>query len=464
MKIYNTMSKKSEEFKAIKKEEVTMYCCGPTAYDFVHIGNLRTFVFYDIMKRVLTYEGFNVKQIINITDVDDRTIKKSRDANMSLRSYTEIYTKYFREDCSKLNILPASFYPKATENIADMQKLVMGLLKKEYAYESEDGIYYDIAKFKEYGKLSGIKLSGAISRIKNDEYDKESASDFALWKKWDKNDGEVYWTGELPKGRPGWSIECSAMAMKYLGETLDIHSGAIDLIFPHHENEIAQSEAYTGKTFVNYWVHPGHLLINKQKMAKSLKNFYTIRDLEKLGFDPISFRLLVLDYNYRNTLDFDIETLKKYEKTLDGIDIDISAFKAIEIQLHGNENAAPIQDALKKFEKGISDDFDTHCALEAFFDLITIMNEKTSAGKVTKSFYVLAVEALEKMNAVLGIIKEYKIPQKIIKLAEERKNLRKENEWSKADEIRRLIKDAGFKIIDLINQNYLIIKDRKYGR
>lgn len=464
MEIYNTLSKKIEAFTPLNKGEVKMYCCGPTVHDFAHIGNFMTRIFFDVLKRVFEYAGFNVKQVINITDVDDKTIKNSKKANMSLRDYTEIYTKYFMEDSEKLNVSHASVYPKATEHIAEMQKIIVDLMKKGYAYESEDGIYYDVSKFKDYGKLSGIELSGEVSRIKSDEYEKESASDFALWKKWDKNDGDVYWAGELPKGRPGWHIECSAMAIKYLGETLDVHSGAVDLIFPHHENEIAQSEAHTGKTFVNYWVHPEHLMVNGEKMSKSLKNFYTLRDLEKKGFDPLSFRLLVLDHDYRNKLNFDLEMLKKYEKTLDGIYIDIGAFKAIGLQTHGNEDVEPINKAIEKFESGIFKDFNTHLALEALFDLISIMNAKTAAEKVTRSFWTAAMAALEKMDSVLGIIKEYPIPEKIKKLAEERKAMRKENEWAKADETRKIIKGEGFKIIDLKTSDYLILKDRKYGR
>lgn len=464
MEIYNTLNRKKEIFTPINKNEVKMYCCGPTVHDFAHIGNFRARLFFDVLKRVFIFLGYDVKQVINITDVDDKTIKNSKKANMKLRDYTEMYTKFYMEDGNKLNITPAMVYPKATEHIAEMQKIIIGLLEKGYAYESEDGIYYDVSKFSDYGKLSGIELSGEVSRIKQDEYDKETASDFALWKKWDKEDGEVYWTGDLPKGRPGWHIECSAMSMKYLGETIDIHSGAVDLIFPHNENEIAQSEAYTGKRFVNYWAHLEHLLVNGQKMSKSLKNFYTIRDLEKFGFDPMSFRLMVIDHNYRTKLDFNFDGLKKYEKTLDGIEIDLATFKTLETLMHGKEDVSPILNALEKFRKGLEDDLNTHIALEAFFEVINVMNEKYSNGKLSKVFYTTALEAIEKMNSVLGILKDYEIPKKVIELAEKRKSLRKENAWDLADGVRKDILEEGFKIIDLKNSEYIILRNRKYGR
>ncbi|MCL4362347.1 cysteine--tRNA ligase, partial [Candidatus Parvarchaeota archaeon] len=330
MKIYNTLSRNVENFKPLKEGLVTIYTCGPTVYNYVHIGNLRTFIFYDLVKRAFKLNNYKVKHVMNITDVDDKTIRKSMESHVSLKEYTELYTKYFMEDLQKLNIEMDTKFTNATDNIDEMQKIIVKLLKEGYAYEAEDGIYFNVSKFKDYGKLSGMKVNGSYSRIKNDEYDKENASDFALWKYWDENDGKVYWEGIWVKGRPGWHIECSAMSMKYLGKTIDVHCGAVDLIFPHHENEIAQSESYSKQKFVDYWLHGEHLLVNGQKMSKSLGNFYTLRDLEKQGFNPLSFRLMVIDSNYRNKLDFTFENLKKYEKMLAKIDLSVKAFNKTE--------------------------------------------------------------------------------------------------------------------------------------
>ncbi len=463
MRFYNTLTRKVEEFSS-DNEEVKLYCCGPTVYDFAHVGNLRTFLFFDILRRTLLYNGMKVKQVINITDVDDKTIKNSSAAGMALKAYTERYTDYFFEDLNKINVQKADLYPRATENIAEMEAMVLKLMETGYAYEAEDGVYYRVSKFKNYGKLSGIKPSTEAFRIKKDEYDKDSAPDFALWKRWTRDDGDVYWDGKLPKGRPGWHIECSAMALKYLGETIDIHSGAVDLIFPHHENEIAQSESVTGKKFARYWVHPEHLLVNGEKMSKSLHNFYTLRDLEKLGFDPMSFRLLVLDAHYRSHLDFTVESLKKYEKTLDDIEIAINAFDRLKNVPEVEDVDRGIRGLLTEFRNAVNDDFNTHAALEKFFRLIGIMNGMITAGKINEAVRKEVTGAIDEMNSVLGIIKAYEVPKDLIKVAEERKLARERNEWADADTKRSVIKSAGFKIIDLSNLGYIIIKDRKYGR
>ena len=353
MRVYNTLNKKVENFKSLKEGLVTIYTCGPTVYNYVHIGNLRTFIFYDIVKRAFKLNDYKVKHVMNITDVDDKTIKGAMESRVSLKEYTELYTKYFMEDLEKLNIDMDTKFTKATDNIDEMQKIIAKLLKEGYAYEAEDGIYFKVSNFKDYGKLSGMHVDGNYSRIKNDEYDKENASDFALWKYWDENDGEVYWEGRLKKGRPGWHIECSAMSMKYLGKTIDIHCGAVDLVFPHHENEIAQSESYSKQKFVDYWVHGEHLLVNGQKMSKSLNNFYTLRDLEKQGFNPLSFRLMVIDSHYRNKLDFNFENLKKYEKMLAKIDLSIKALNKVEKYEEKEDSYSRIQ-TKKKVDKGIS--------------------------------------------------------------------------------------------------------------
>ncbi len=465
MQVYNTLSKKIEKFTPVNEDEVKLYCCGPTVYDFVHIGNIRTFIFYDIIRRTLLGSGFKVKQVINLTDVDDKTIKNSKIRGMGLKEFTDKYTEYFFEDIDKVNIKRAEVYPRATENIEEMKAIILGLLEKGYAYTADDGIYYSVSKFKDYGKLSGAKADGGLSRIKNDEYDKENATDFALWKNWTENDGDVYWDKELPKGRPGWHIECSAMSLRYLGETLDIHSGAVDLIFPHHENEIAQSEAYNGKKFVKYWVHPEHLLVNGKKMSKSLYNFFTLRDIEKQEFDPMSFRLMIIDTHYRSKLDFSFESLRKYEKTLEDIDIALKLLEKLEkIGPADTETMDIIKNESNDFEDAIGKDFDTHSALLHFFKIIDLINAKAQKGKISLMEYDNLIETIDTMNGFIGVIKDYVVPKNLFKIAEERKSLRQSGDWKEADKKRNVIKDAGFKIIDLANSDYLIIKDRKYGR
>ena len=464
MKIYNTYSRSLEEFKPINPKKVTFYSCGPTVYNFAHIGNLRTFIFYDILRRSLKFDGYGVEQVTNITDVDDKTIKNSIETGTDLKTYTETYTKYFFEDLDRLNIERADRYPLATENIDEMQKIISGLLKKEYAYEAKDGVYYSVSKFDNYGKLSGAKMGEGQSRIAKDEYDKENAADFALWKYWDESDGKVFWRGDLKKGRPGWHIECSAMAIKYLGETIDLHAGAVDLIFPHHDNEIAQSEAYTGKKFVNYWMHGEHLLVNGQKMSKSLGNFYTLRDLQEQGYDPLAFRLMILDSHYRSKVDFTFDSLKRYSRTLQRIDTSMRALEVLEKKEAKEEDLVDVNDlknrvgeAMKKFKDSIENDIDTHTALEAFFSILDLVDFRIDKGEIIGEEYTVLKDAITRMNSILGIETKYEIPQEIIDLAKQRQALRKDKKWSESDLIRNQIESKGYHIID-VNTSSVIVK------
>ncbi len=465
MQLYNTLSRKVENFKALKEGVVTMYTCGPTVYNYVHIGNLRTFIFYDIVKRAFKLNDYKVKHVMNITDVDDKTIKGAIESQVSLKEYTELYTNYFIEDIEKLNVDMDTKFTKATDNIGEMQKIIAKLLKGGYAYEADDGIYFKVSNFKDYGKLSGMKVNGNYSRIKNDEYDKENVADFALWKYWNENDGNVYWDEKLKKGRPGWHIECSAMSMKYLGKTIDVHCGAVDLIFPHHENEIAQSESYSKQKFVDYWLHGEHLLVNGQKMSKSLNNFYTLRDLEKQGFNPLSFRLMVIDSHYRNKLDFNFENLKKYEKMLAKIDLSIKALNKVEKYEEKEDSYSRIQtkkevdSELEAFKEAVNNDLNTHEALQHFLSLLDLADEKTSKGKVDSKEFSIISNAISKMNSFLGIYLEYEIPNEIIDLAEEREKKREEKKFSDADLLRERINEKGYFIADL--QNTFVIT-KKY--
>ncbi len=464
MEIFNTLTRKKEEFKALKYGEVTMYTCGPTVYNYVHLGNLRTFVFYDILKRVFEFNGYKVKHIMNLTDVDDKTIKGSIESRMSLKEYTEIYSKYFFEDIKKLNIEDNIDFTKATDNIEEMQDIIEKLLKSGNAYEAEDGIYFKVSSFADYGKLSGMQLNGKYSRIINDNYDKENAADFALWKYWDQNDGNVFWEGKLKKGRPGWHIECSAMSLKYLGDTIDVHCGAVDLIFPHHENEIAQSEAYTGKKFADYWVHGEHLLVNGQKMSKSLGNFYTLRDITQQGFNPLSFRLMVLDSHYRNKLDFTFDSLRKYEKTLSRIDLSRRSLEKLERvtgdNLKRNQLKEKADSLLNDFKAALNNDLDTHSALSIFFSILDLIDSRVKEGSIDTEEYDALNEAVKKMDSVLSLSMDYDIPKDVEEIAQQRQTLRESGNFTEADTLRDRINEKGYAVNDLkkgfvISKRYL---------
>jgi len=313
LKLYNTFGRKKENFKSLKKGKVGIYVCGLTVYNFGTIGNYRALVNSDVLVRYLEYKGYNVNKIVNITDVDDKTILGSTKANKSLKEFTKKYEKAFFEDEGKLNIKKASKYPRATDHIKDMIVIIKKLLDKGLAYKADDGIYFNVKKFKRYGKLSGVKIAGlkagASERVKGDEYDKDNVRDFALWKFYDNKDEKVFWDTEFGKGRPGWHIECSAMSSKYLGQPFDIHTGGVDLIFPHHENEIAQSEGCCDKKFVNYWIHNEWLMVNGKKMSKSLGNYYTVRDIVDKGFNPLALRYFYLTGHYRSQLNFTLDNL-----------------------------------------------------------------------------------------------------------------------------------------------------------
>lgn len=441
------MHHKKEKFKPIKRGSVRLYTCGPTVHDFVHIGNLRTFIFEDLLRRVLKFNGYKVKQVMNITDIEDKIIKRLHRGKKSLKELTETYTQAFFEDIKKLNIQKAEFYPRATREVATMIRLIERLMRKGFAYQGKDkSIYFDISKFKRYGKLSGLKKRELKigARIAADEYTKKEARDFVLWKA--KRSGEPWWKSPWGPGRPGWHIECSAMSMKYLGanversRTIDIHTGAVDLIFPHHENEIAQSEAATHKKFVNYWLEAEHLLVNKKKMSKSLHNFYTLRDLEKKGFYPLSFRYLVLQTHYRSKLNFTWQALKSVEKTL------IHLYRVINSlpkdKRVGEEKRLAIYK--EKFLRALEDDLNTPKALAL---LHAVLKDSSLAGRAKE-------ELVAEFDKVFGLkllrppIERVLIPLKVKKLVETREKLRANQQFIKADILRKKVKGLGYKIED----------------
>ncbi|HKT21773.1 MAG TPA: cysteine--tRNA ligase, partial [Nitrososphaerales archaeon] len=307
LKLFNSLGRKMEEFEPIRKGEVRMYNCGPTVWNYAHIGNFRTFVFQDVLRRHLKFKGYRVTQVMNITDVEDKIIKGIRQSGKSLRELTDFYAAAFLEDLDSLNVERTEELPRATDHLEEILDLIRTLQRKGYAYRAPDGsIYFQVSKFKGYGALSGVKLDTLkpAGRVSSDHYEeKREAADFALWKAWDPDDGDVFWETDLGKGRPGWSVECSAMSMKYLGESFDIHTGGMDLKFPHHENEIAQSEAATGKKFVNYWLHSEFLMVSGAEMHKSSGNIVTFRELRDGGWDPLAIRLFLVSARYRDAID-----------------------------------------------------------------------------------------------------------------------------------------------------------------
>jgi len=456
MKLFNTLTRRKEVFKPISEGEVKLYTCGPTVYDFAHIGNFRTYVWQDVLKRWLKSRGFKVTHVMNITDVDDKTIRGSRQEGISLKEFTERYTKAFFEDSKALNILPADICPKATEHIKEMVDLIKVLTQKGYAYRAEDGsIYYAISKFKDYGKLSKLKIEELKpgARVKVDTYTKREAQDFALWKAWDPEDGDVFWETETGKGRPGWHIECSAMSMKYLGPTFDIHTGGVDLIFPHHENEIAQSEGAARRTFVKYWLHVEHLMVEGQKMSKSLGNFYTLRDLLERGYNPRAIRYLLLSTHYRQQLNFTFEALKAAENTVQNLFNFVTRLNEVE-EVRENERVFElIKEARKRFENAMNDDLNISVALAAMFDLINEVNKLMAENKIGVKNAKDTINLMLEFDKVLGLgveeaTREEELPKEIKEMIQKREEARKRKDWKTADEIRAKLKEIGYVLED----------------
>ncbi len=454
IKLFNTLSRQKEEFEPIDAGKVQMYTCGPTVYDYAHIGNFRAFVFEDLLKRWLQYRGFQVTHIMNITDVDDKTIKGSQIQGKRLRQYTDFYISAFFEDIKALNIEPANIYPRATDHIPEMVNLVKALINKGVAYRGEDGsIYFAICKFYDYGKLSHIHVQElkAGARVCQDEYTKEEAQDFALWKAWTPEDGDVYWETELGKGRPGWHIECSAMSMKYLGETFDIHCGGVDNIFPHHENEIAQSEAATGKPFVHYWLHNEHLLVEGKKMAKRLGNFYTLRDLLGKKLDPLAIRYLLLSTHYRQQFNFTFEALDAAEKAIDRLNnlqrrLQDANGKGGLLEL--NKLIGQVQSC---FGDAMDDDLNISVALASLFDFVRDINSLLDANALSKEEGAKVSELIAGFDRVLGVIpklKEETLPPEADALIKRREEARKAKDWKTADLVRQQLKTLGIVIED----------------
>lgn len=443
LKLYNSLSREIETFSPLDpaSKQVGLYTCGPTVYNYPHIGNYRAYIFGDILKRVLMYNGYDVKHIMNLTDIDDKTIRDSQKEGKSLKEFTEFYTEEFYKDRDVLNIIPALKYTKATDFIPQMVAITEQLLANGHAYKGEDGsVYFSIKSDKDYGKLAHLDMnaleSNASGRMLADEYDKDNAQDFALWKAWDETDGPVFWETTLGKGRPGWHIECSAMSMSELGESFDIHTGGKDNMFPHHENEIAQSECATGKQFVKYWLHNEWLLVDGKKMAKSAGNFYTLRDVMEKGFNPLAYRFLLLGTHYRTPVNFTWEAMKAAEAGLMGM----YQF----YMLLGNEKGTVSPEYKNKFTEAINNDLNTSQALAVVAEL-RHDSEVSNADK--KATLLSFDEVLGLGFSTLDTLKS-PIPEEVSKLAREREVARQEKDWKRSDELRTEIAKHGYVVSD----------------
>ena len=407
LRLYNTLSGKVEEFRPLVESEVRMYACGPTVYDYGHIGNLRTFIAVDILRRFLRQSGYNVRHVMNITDVDDKIIRNSARDGVSVQQYTAKYEKAFLEDISALNI-EQPILVRATEHIPEMAEFIAELQTKGFAYRTEDGSYYfRIAKFPAYGKLSKKDFAGMEdgARVDVDEYEKDSARDFALWKA--PKPGETSWETVIGPGRPGWHIECSVMAMEELGETFDLHAGGEDLIFPHHENEIAQSEALTGKPFAHFWFHVRFLLVEGEKMSKSLGNFYTLRDLVLKGHKPSSIRFLLASVPYRNQLNFTFDGLKQAAVSVERLRNFKSRLTAGQFPAGSTENMADLaRETAERMHAGMDDDLNTAQAQAAIFDMVRKANAAMDAGQFKKDDIPALFAALQNFDELFAVLKD----------------------------------------------------------
>ena len=443
LRFHNTLSNELEEFKPIDDGNVRLYMCGPTVWNFAHIGNFRSFVFGDILRRYLKFKGFNVTHVMNLTDVDDRIINESKKAGKTIQEFVEPFISAFWEDIDSLGIERPEHAPRATEHIAEMISIIQTLLENGKAYESEGSIYFRISSFPDYGKLSKINFSGnetgASGRVDTDKYDKEDARDFALWKLVGEDDVPG-WDAPFGRGRPGWHIECSAMSMKYLGESFDIHGGGIDLQFPHHENEIAQSEGATGRQFAKYWLHGEFLKIDNEKMAKSLGNEYTLRDILGRGFSPLAIRYLLLSVPYGKQLNFTFEGLKGAETTVARLQQFRRLVKETDSRPGSDAEAMKlVEKSLREFEAAMDDDLNTSVALATVHNLVREINTILSQDRLLSDDREAVLDAVAKFDAVLGVFGKEEtamLDEDIERLIEERQEARRNRNFARSDEIR----------------------------
>ena len=452
IQFFNTLGGRLQEFNSILPKKVKLYTCGPTVYDFAHIGNFRTYIFEDLLKRFLLFSGYEVEHVMNITDIDDKTIQGASDRGVSLHEYTREYTEAFFQDIKALNILKADHYPRATEHIPEMARMAKGLVDKGFAYTKDGSIYFDITRFPAYGKLSKIDPDSLIAgnRIDNDEYEKDNAHDFALWK--NKKAGEPFWDTEAGSGRPGWHLECSVMSSLYLGPTFDIHCGGVDNIFPHHENEIAQSEAYNGRPFVRYWLHCHHLIVDGEKMSKSRGNCYTLQELRNRSIDPIALRFLLLSTHYRKNLNFSFKALEQARSSLKRLRDFLHELRTTEFPPGENSDIATlIRETRNRFIKGLSNDLNISTALTAVFEMVKKCHIQHAAGALFQSDAEDLITALMDMDRVFGILHEQsgmELPAFLSAKIDARQKARENRDFRLADELRDELLKHGVQLED----------------
>lgn len=452
--LFNTLTRKPEVFTPLEEGKVKMYCCGPTVYNNPHIGNLRTFLWCDVLRRYLQWKGYAVTQVMNLTDVEDKIIRNAAEKGVDINTYTAPYIDAFFSDLETLRIRPADLYPKATEHIDEMVELVESLTRNGHTYVVEGSTYFKISTLQDYGKLARLELTedSAFHRVESDEYEKESARDFVLWKA--KKEDEPSWNTSIGDGRPGWHLECSAMSMKYLGETFDLHTGAVDLIFPHHENEVAQSEGATGKPFVKYWIHGEHLIMDDQKMSKSLGNVFLLKDLLDEGYSPLEIRYALVSVPYRTKLNFSKKSLEDAKSALERLESFM--LRLGEVESSGKPDGDGV--AGKKiaevmtadFEKAMDDDLNTAGALGALFTGVRETNTAIDHGTITPSDARLIREAVEKIDDVLDVVRreEVVLDKEVERLIQARIDARKERNFAEADRIRDELQSMGIILED----------------
>ncbi|MCC6796647.1 MAG: cysteine--tRNA ligase [Candidatus Hydrogenedentes bacterium] len=453
IRFFNTLTRTKEVFEPIAAPHVGLYTCGPTVYNFAHIGNLRTFLFEDLLRRHLKYRGYQLQHVMNLTDVEDKIIRTCRETGESLKSLTGRFAQAFFEDLDTLGVERAEIYPAATDHITEMVDIIKKLRENGHTYEANGSIYFKLSSFPQYGQLSKFKLdelkTNASGRVDSDEYETEDARDFALWKAYDDDDGAVFWETELGKGRPGWHIECSCMSMKYLGESFDIHCGGIDNMFPHHENEIAQSEAATGKRFVKYWLHSAHLFVDNRKMSKSLGNFYTLRDLLAKGHDPIAIRWALISTHYRQPSNFTFEGLEAATESLRRVR-DFRR-RLEEVRIAGDGLGELDASCEKAFGDALDDDLNISGAIAAVFDFIREVNKLIDSEVTGKGGAERALALLDRVNTVTGLFgagAKEETPAEILALVTERQQARRAKDFKRADEIRDQLLGAGWVLED----------------
>jgi len=463
LRVYNTLTRKKEEFIPLNGKRVGMYVCGPTVYDYSHVGHARSYVAFDVIRRYLEYKGYTVIYIQNITDVDDKIIKRANELGEDPLSLSKRFTEAYFEDMEKLNVQRANIHPKVSDHIPEIIEFIDRLIKEGYAYEVDGNVYFSVSKAKDYGKLSHQPMENILAgaRVEVDK-NKRDPRDFALWKK--VKPGEIFWESPWGKGRPGWHIECSAMAIKYLGPSIDIHGGGMDLIFPHRECEIAQSEAYTGKPFVKYWIHNGFVTINKEKMSKSLGNFFTIREvLEK--YDGETLRFFLLSTHYRSQIDYSDKHLQEAKQALQRIRGAINKLKTL-IKQSREESKEPseeerelieqVRKSKQKFMDAMDDDFNTREAMPAIFELTRMVNSLDASSRISRSTLEEALQTYNEFGQILGLFQEEErretdeetVGKLVDILIELRNRFRKEKDWETADYIRERMREAGILLED----------------